>query len=228
MNFLLRLQSVPNNSCSWGLWVHQRLAWRLRYLIRCDSNTLFPFHLVIEAPGQNFMYSPRSDFHMCIKDFPHILLEVKSEQNQSDRYRMVLQASCICRIGNWLRAPTYGKQIVIMAVYVDEDFNAFQYLLYQPDVVSKKVAFNWLTRSLWLMQSFLGRVRLSEVRFDKTPRRIRIHLPTIQFPLGSKSWQWWLLWTSRTVIRGEGFGSPKRISNRPYIKAKTRREPRWL
>jgi hypothetical protein len=76
---------------------------------------------------------------MCIGDFPHLLLEVNSQSNESDRFRMLLQASCISRIGNWLRASTSGEPIVIMAVYIDKHFKATQYVLCQPDAGSTKV-----------------------------------------------------------------------------------------
>jgi hypothetical protein len=76
---------------------------------------------------------------MCIKDFPHLLLEVNSQSNESDRFRMLLQASCIARIGNWLRTSTSRKPITIMAIYIDKYFKANQYLLYQPDVGSTEV-----------------------------------------------------------------------------------------
>ena len=121
---------------------------RLRYLIRCDSGTSLPFHLLVETFNEILRYTPKSDFHMCIKDFPHLLLEVSSQSNESDKIRMLLQASCVSRIGNWLRASS-NIPIVIMAVYVDKDFMAHQYLLCQPDVGSTKVVFNgWLTVSL--------------------------------------------------------------------------------
>lgn len=84
---------------------------------------------------------------MRIRDFPHFLLEVNSEPNEGDCIRMLLQASCIARIGNWLRASTSGI-IVIMAVYIDKHFRAHQYLLCQPYVESTKVVPNWLTGSV--------------------------------------------------------------------------------
>ena len=59
---------------------------------------------------------------MCIKNFPHFLLEVNSQPDESDEFRMLLQAACISRIGNWLRAPTSEKPIVIMAIYIDKHF----------------------------------------------------------------------------------------------------------
>ncbi len=118
------------------------------FLIRCDSGSDLPFHLVAETPMENLSCTPRPDFHMCIKGFPHLLLEVNSHEDESDRIRMLLQASCIARIGNWLRDSASGKPVVIMAVYVDEHFKARQYLLCQPDIESTKVALNSLTGSL--------------------------------------------------------------------------------
>ena len=149
LEFLGRLRLVPSNS--WGLSVF--FSSRLHYLIRYDSDTL-PFHLVIETSAEKMRYTPKSDFHMCIKNFPHLLLEVNSQSNEGDHFRMLLQAACICRIGNWLRASTPGKLIVIMAIYVDKNFKAHQHFLYRPDVGSTEVVFNWLTGSLWLMRCF--------------------------------------------------------------------------
>ena len=96
LEFLGRLESVP--SSSWGLSVYQHHC--LRYLIRCDSDTPLPFHLVVETPDETMKYTPKSDFHMCIKNFPHFLLGVNSQSNEGDHVRMLLQAACISRIGN--------------------------------------------------------------------------------------------------------------------------------
>jgi hypothetical protein len=79
---------------------------------------------------------------MRIRDFPHFLLEVNSQANESEKFRMLLQAACMARIGNQLRTSAAGKPIVIMAVYVDKDFVARQYFLYQPEVTSPLVASN--------------------------------------------------------------------------------------
>jgi hypothetical protein len=88
-------------------------------------------------------YTPRSDFRLSIRDFPHIILEVNSEANGGDGFSMLLQAASITRIGNWLRASTSDKPIVIMAIYIDERFKAHQHILYQSDVGSIEVVFNW-------------------------------------------------------------------------------------
>ncbi|KAH9957699.1 kinase-like domain-containing protein [Russula dissimulans] len=100
-----------------------------------------PFHLVVETNGQKTSYTPRSDFRLSIRDFPHIILEVNSEANGGDGFSMLLQAASITRIGNWLRASTSDKPIVIMAIYIDERFKAHQHILYQPDVWSIEVEY---------------------------------------------------------------------------------------
>jgi hypothetical protein len=141
LRFLARLQLVPCNS--WGLSVNQWSTSRLRYLIRYDSRTQLPLRLVVKLSNPRpeiLSYNPQCDFHMCIKNFPHLLLKVGTQSTEGDRIRMLLQASCIARIGNWLRASTSGKPIVIMAIYVDEHFEAHQYLLYQPDVRFPRVS----------------------------------------------------------------------------------------
>ncbi|KAH9964146.1 kinase-like domain-containing protein [Russula dissimulans] len=111
--------------------------------VTCDFGTGLPFHLVIETNDgdQKMRYTPRSDFHVSIRDFPHIILEVNSQANGGDEFRMLLQAACISRIGNWLRASTSDKPIVIMAIYIDKQFQAHQHILYQPDVGSIKVEY---------------------------------------------------------------------------------------
>jgi hypothetical protein len=103
----------------------------------------------IETPAeQEVSYTPKSDFHLEIRTFPHLLLEVNSQPNESDRFRMILQAACISRIGNLLRTSTLGSPVVIMAIYIDKNYKAHQYLLCQPDLQSTEVEFNWSTGSL--------------------------------------------------------------------------------
>jgi hypothetical protein len=93
---------------------------------------------------------------MRINDFPHLILEVNSKTNGCDQYRMLLQASSFCRIGNRLRVSTTQnpKPIIIMAVYIDDSFNAYQHLVYQPDGGSRELVFNSFTGSPCLMRSF--------------------------------------------------------------------------
>jgi len=155
LELLGRLRLVPSNS--WGLSVSQCFTPRLRFLIRCDSGTSIPFHLVIQTDSEDLMYTPRSDFHMCIHNIPHLLLEVHSQPNEGDHFRMLLQAACISRIGSWLRAPTSGNSIVIMAIYIDKLFRAHQHFLCQPDILSTEVS----------VQLF-GRIAMAYVIFSRS------------------------------------------------------------
>ena len=102
---------------------------------------------MIESDGcdQKITHTPRSDFHVSIRDFPHLVLEVNSQANQCDENRMLLQAACISRIGKWLRGPTRrdSESIVIMPIYIDKYFNARQRILYRHNVESSQVVFNW-------------------------------------------------------------------------------------
>ena len=114
------------------------------YLLTFDSNRQLPFHLLIEPVGSDIKsYTPRSDFRVSIRDFPHLVLGVSSQPTSSDETRMLLQAACFSRIGNWLRDPIRCEPVVIMAICIDKNFNAHQHILYQPDVKSIKVVFNW-------------------------------------------------------------------------------------
>jgi hypothetical protein len=88
-------------------------------------------------------YTPYKSFHMSIRNFSHILLDVNPKPDGSDEFCMLLQAACICQIGNWLRGSSNGDPIVIMAIYIDKDFHAHQHLLCQPDVSCTRVVFNW-------------------------------------------------------------------------------------
>jgi hypothetical protein len=166
---------------SWTSWRFKRFitsrvhcqcftSLRLRHLIRCHSRAALPFHLVIDLKdADRKRYTPHNDFHVSIRDFPHIILEVNSQPNEGDEFRMLLQAACFARIGNWLRDRTHDKPIVIMAIYISKDFMARQHVVYQPDVNSMAVVFHWVfTESLWLMQYFSFKVEYATESFDLT------------------------------------------------------------
>lgn len=142
LNFLGMVESVG----SAGLSVNQCFMSCLSCLIICDSGTRIAFHLVVTQPRETFKHTPRPDFHMRIQDFPHILLVVASQKNESDRYRMLLQASCLARLGNTLRPSKLNEPVVIMAIYVDNLFRAHQHLVYQPVQMSHEVSCSLVDR----------------------------------------------------------------------------------
>jgi len=84
-----------------------------------------------------------NDFRLEIENFSFCLLEVVSGkkaglESQTDLWRMILQASCLARLGNKLRHIT-DEPVVIVCVYIDAQLQAHEYLVYQPDISNKKV-----------------------------------------------------------------------------------------
>ncbi|KAI0296939.1 hypothetical protein B0F90DRAFT_1743566 [Multifurca ochricompacta] len=76
---------------------------------------------------QRLRYTPRSGFRLEIRKFPHCILEVASSTRsslevQQDLWCMILQASCLARLGNRLR-----------------DANHHEYLVYQPNPSRREV-----------------------------------------------------------------------------------------
>jgi len=139
----LAVRSIPNVKCALSVNDVPRHHVYVTYS-DVTSRLGLSFHLVIEANDcdSKMRYTPHNDFHMSIRSFPHIILEVNPKPNGSDEFHMCLQAACISRIGNRLRALTSDKPIIIMAIYIDKEFKAHQHILCQPDVGSIEVVFN--------------------------------------------------------------------------------------
>jgi hypothetical protein len=96
------------------------------------SNRSWDFHLFVELPAAKRQYIPRSDASLSINGFPHLVLEIMSRENQSDRNRMLLQAACLARLGNALR-PDAVHPFIVSAIYIDEELRAKWHLVFQPD-----------------------------------------------------------------------------------------------
>jgi hypothetical protein len=86
-----------------------------------------------------------NDFRLEIEIFSFCLLEVVSGkkaglESQRDLWHMILEASCLARLGNKLRHNTDNPgPVVIVAIYIDSQLHAHEYLVYQPDISCKKV-----------------------------------------------------------------------------------------
>ncbi|KAH9163361.1 hypothetical protein EDB89DRAFT_1912738 [Lactarius sanguifluus] len=98
-------------------------------------------HLVTtrETDQTLYQYTPRSNFFMSIKGFPHLLREISSDKlKQRDQRRMLLQAACLVRLGNKLiteNSPLEPPTFFLKAIYIDHDYNAAEYTLYQRGLV---------------------------------------------------------------------------------------------
>ena len=68
---------------------------------------------------------------MVVKDFPHLLLGVYSNNpHKGCVHLMLLQASCLIRLGNVLLTDR-SSTFFVKVVYVDHDYHAVEYTLYQ-------------------------------------------------------------------------------------------------
>ena len=87
----------------------------------------------MDVGGETRQYTPRSDISLSLNDFPHLLLEVVSDEAHGwDRYRMLLQAACLAKLGYSLRGVSKDP-FIVSAIYIDQYLFAEWYLVYQPD-----------------------------------------------------------------------------------------------
>src|SRR6267154_5607603 len=97
----------------------------------CCSRGDWPFKLIVsvESTQKECRYTPRSDFHVSVDRLVYLLVEVQSERDQSDRYRMLLQAACAARLGRQI----YNNQLIVVALYIENSGRMTRYFVFQRD-----------------------------------------------------------------------------------------------
>ena len=118
------------------------------------SNGSWNLHLIVDVGGEIRQYTPRSEISLSFNDFPHLLLEVVSDEARGwDRYRMLLQAGCLARLGYSLRGGSKDP-FIVSAIYIDQNLRAEWYLVYQPDTdrVAVKLILQEVVQYLHLWQ----------------------------------------------------------------------------
>ncbi|KAH9012536.1 hypothetical protein EDB85DRAFT_2158946 [Lactarius pseudohatsudake] len=93
----------------------------------------WPFSLTAEIiQGDTlYQYTPCSSFSISTKRFPFLLLGVSSGTSQTeDVHFMLLQASCLVRLGNALLMDK-SSTFVVKAIHVNHDYYATEYTLYK-------------------------------------------------------------------------------------------------
>ena len=133
----------------------------------------WPFSIFVAALGSlRRKYTPKSDFsflmrhcgkgktaptklvwvltcdHMLVVVVPLIISEVVSDEKNSDRWRMLLQAIALVRMGNYLLKEDRSGDFFVIAIYVTNAFVAERYFLYQPDKLKRKVGERLLCETL--------------------------------------------------------------------------------
>ncbi len=94
------------------------------------SNESWPVSLILQTPDGSFPYTPRSDFHITVNEFPVLLLEVGSDPDNSDQRRMQLQAACLVRLGNALNQHE-SLDFFIKGIYIDSNYHAYEHTFYE-------------------------------------------------------------------------------------------------
>ncbi|TDL20264.1 kinase-like protein [Rickenella mellea] len=133
--FLPRLKTVTPN-----LWSDM-----ITNIITCSNRnpaftygrkaTWIPTLIIKNDTGDFRKYHPTSDFYVACQYGPLLLGEVCSDKgNEVGRCRMFLQAAAACRIVNFMRKP--DRNIILLAIYVNKDFEAEQYLIFQPNAAT--------------------------------------------------------------------------------------------
>jgi hypothetical protein len=97
----------------------------------CCSCGDWPFKTIafVESEQEKFRYTPRSDFHVSVNGLMHLLVEVQSDKHQYDRYRMLLQAACVARLGRML----YDNPFIVVALYIENSGRVTRYFVFQRD-----------------------------------------------------------------------------------------------
>jgi hypothetical protein len=98
----------------------------------CSSRGVqWRFPLLVEAKSSPFVrkYGPKSDFSLTPPNFvPYVLGEVNSNDQETDRNRMILQSAAVVRIANALRKQNESP-FVLLAIYLTKKFVVERYLI---------------------------------------------------------------------------------------------------
>jgi hypothetical protein len=103
--------------CSGGYICCSRGDWSLKLIVN------------VESENKKYHYTPQSDFYASVDELPYLLVEVQSDDYESDRYQMLLQAACVARFG----CQSYGKPYIVVALYIEKNGRVTRYLVFQDD-----------------------------------------------------------------------------------------------
>ena len=144
----------------------------------CCSRSDWPFKLIVSIKSEQtkYHYAPRSDFHFSVVRLIYLLVEVQSDQNEGDRYRMLLQAACVARLGRL----AFDKPFIVMALYIDYAGMVTRYLVFQPDSDSERVCTFESKQSCIFSLVLLGFLCLGHPRLETTVRFIFCSIRNLQ------------------------------------------------
>ena len=100
-------------------------------MLTISSEAVWSFALVGQVGGPNgarYSYRYESDYMFLLNDYPVIIIEICSLDNEADRFRMLLEGSLLVRVMNSIKRT---GSFVTMAIYVTNEFVAKRYLNFQ-------------------------------------------------------------------------------------------------
>jgi hypothetical protein len=91
----------------------------------------FKLIVSVDSPQKRYHYTPQSYFHVFVDRLVYFLVEVEvqSDENQSNRYQMLLHAACAARLGYL----SYNDPFIVVALYNKISGRVTRYFLFQRD-----------------------------------------------------------------------------------------------
>jgi hypothetical protein len=105
------------------------------YIFCSCGDWQFKLIVSVDSLQKKYHYTPRSCFHVSVDRLVYLLIEVQSDENQSGRYRMLLQAACAARLGYL----SYNSPFIVVALYIESTGMVTRYFLFQRDGANSKV-----------------------------------------------------------------------------------------
>jgi hypothetical protein len=106
----------------------------------------------------------------------YLLVEVQSDENQGDRYRMLLQAACAARLGH----KSYKNPFIVVAFYIENSGRVTRYFLYQRDDDDLGVCTFEFKQSCVFSLVLLGFLCLERRRLDATIQVVYCYVRNLQ------------------------------------------------
>ena len=144
----------------------------------CCSRGDWPFKLIVSVESQQkkYRYTPRSDFHVSVDQLVYLLVEVQSDKDQSDRYRMLLQAACAARLGRM----SYENPFIVVALYIEKSGRVTRYFLFQRDAADPEVCTFESNQSCGFSLVLLGFLCLVRPRLEATAHIVYCYIRNLQ------------------------------------------------
>ncbi|KAN0106917.1 hypothetical protein V8E52_010661 [Russula decolorans] len=118
-----------------GLHFHLVLGSRESHAFRGDWQ--FKLIVFVDSLQKKVLYTPRSYFHLSVDRLVYLFVEVQSDTNQSDRYRMLLHAACAARLGYL----SYNNPFIVVALYIENSGRVTRYFVFQRDGADHTVSY---------------------------------------------------------------------------------------